>query len=61
MAIYAMTGTKVKVVGGDFSKGEVDVIGYGRNPDEVKEVWVHQLRADNGLTEIENAISEATA
>lgn len=61
MAIYTMTGTEVQVVGGNFSKGEVDVVGYGRKPDEVKEVWVNQLRADNGLTEIEQAIEKVKA
>lgn len=61
MAIYTMTGTEVQVVGGDFNKGEVDVIGYGRKPNEIKEVWINQLRADNGLTEIEQAIAEVTS
>ena len=59
--IYTRFGTPVTVVGGDFEKGEVTILGSGTKPDEPKEVWTSDLRADDGINEIAKAIEDANA
>lgn len=60
--IYTRFGSKVsKVLGGDMSTGEIDIIiDYedGKQPVE-KNTYIHELNADNGIQEIDEAIQQA--
>ncbi len=54
--IYSRFGGEVTIIGGNVEKGEVDIILS--DGETVKETYINELKADDGLTEIIEAIEK---
>lgn len=66
MVIITRFGTPVEILSGNVKKGEVDILcRYDLLPDNEKadpverKTWTYELKADDGIKEINEAIREA--
>lgn len=58
--IYTRFGTPVIIIGGDIQTGEVTVGVVSERGSKIIKTYMNELKADDGLNEICEAIKEAT-
>ncbi|MDZ7766903.1 MAG: hypothetical protein U5K00_21225 [Melioribacteraceae bacterium] len=57
--IYTRFGNRVKIISGNIATNQVDVVVIYKSKAELMKTFIHELRADEGIQEIHQAIIKA--
>jgi|GEM_PF-2082528 len=57
--IYTRFGNKARIISGNIEKNEVDIIVTYPSKVKLYKTFIHELKADNGIEEIHQAIIKA--